>query len=301
MHGLLLVDKPIGLSSAAVVAKVKKHFGFKKVGHGGTLDPFASGLLVLLIGDGTKIARFLLEGSKTYEAEADLRFETDTGDNTGSPIETSENHEADENAFRATISQFCGTILQTPPMYSAIKKDGKPLYAYARAGKTVEVSAREVQINKLDILEYSDKKIRFRVNSSGGTYIRALAQDWARASGARAHLSALRRTNSHHFSVTDAHALDTLLSLASPPKLIPLVDALLHIPAIPCDPTTVQMLQNGQLQALRNINPLWPPNAPYAIALDNNKTKRIVAILSKQKDSMIPTIERVFDPSAHQA
>jgi tRNA pseudouridine55 synthase len=293
--GILLIDKPVGLSSAAVVAKIKHKFRLKKVGHGGTLDPFASGLLVLLIGEGTKIARFLLAGNKTYEAEALLGAETDTGDLTGKPIETGS--VAPLSEFQATLPKFLGTISQRPPQYSAIKRDGKPLYAYARAGETVAVEPRDITIHDLEILDLQEDKLRFRVTCSGGTYIRVLAQDWARAAGTRAHLTALRRTDSHSFSLASANTLDSALALAELP-LISIEDSLAHLPRINCDQKLTTLIRNGNSRALESISTQWTFGDTFALAMEND---RAVAILSKNSNQNGPVIERVFDSPAREA
>ncbi len=293
--GILLVDKPIGLSSAAVVAKIKRRFNLKKIGHGGTLDPFASGLLVLLIGEGTKIARFLLEGDKTYEAEAVLGTETNTGDHTGEVIERGA--VAPVESFQKTLPKFVGTISQRPPQFSAIKKDGKPLYAYARAGETVEVAERNVEIRTLEILSLEEEKLRFRVTCSGGTYIRVLAQDWARAAGTRAHLTALRRLTSNDFSLGNALGLESLLESASLP-LTSIEQALKHLPQLTCDGGLAQLLRNGNPRALTALASQWTFSEPFALAVEGS---RAVAILSKISHQNAPVIERVFDPRESEA
>ena len=195
LSGVLLVDKPASLSSAAVVAKIKNKFSIDKIGHGGTLDPFATGLLVLLLGEATKISRFFLGGKKTYLCTAKMGQETDTGDLTGkiltedAPAMLGEQNFPTLADWENTRSQFLGKIMQTPPQYSALKHKGKALYEYARKGEYIPLEARAVEITDLEILSYEPPFIRFRVSCSGGTYIRSLAQDWARGTNTRAHLT----------------------------------------------------------------------------------------------------------------
>ena len=200
--GVLLVNKESGISSAKLTRKIQEKFAVKKMGHGGTLDPFATGLLVLLLDEGTKVSRFLLRGDKTYEAEALIGAETDTGDLEGkikvqaAPVSLS--------AWEDCKKQFVGKIKQVPPMHSAIKYKGEPLYKRARRGDIIELEPRPVEIKELEILNYENNRLRFRVRCSGGTYIRSLAKDWAQAAGTYAHLVALHRLEACSFHVKNS-------------------------------------------------------------------------------------------------
>jgi tRNA pseudouridine55 synthase len=281
--GLLLVDKPMGLSSAAVVAKVKHHFKFDKVGHGGTLDPFATGLLVLLIGEGTKVARFLLEGEKTYLATARIGFETDTADPTGQQTEASVVVPT-LDAWEQTRAQFVGNIMQKPPVYSAIKRDGKALYARARAGEVIETEARPVFVRSLELQEYAPPLLKFLVECGGGTYIRSLAVDWARAAGSMTHLAELRRISTLGFSIKNAYTLTDILARQEAP-LLSLEQALAHLSPITCSALEAVRVAQGNLSSLS-----LPTDAkPGFYAL--RESERLVAILSRQENWQI---ERVF-------
>ncbi len=299
--GILLVDKPDGLSSAAVVAKVKRHLQSDKVGHGGTLDPFATGLLVVLLGEATKIARFLLEGSKSYEATAKLGEETDTGDLQGKITETLPAPKILSLSQWEEISeQYLGKIQQVPPAYAAIKVQGKAAYEYAREGKPIELAAREVEIHDLEILEASDALLRFRVSCGGGTYIRSLARDMARSLGSFAHLTALRRTESNQFSIESAITLDALL--ASPPEstpLLPIQDALKHLPQVLCSAVEAEKIRQGNLGIFRLIEQRFQAQGYFLLLTENAKQEpRPLAIASAHPQMQDPfKLERVFDRS----
>lgn len=292
MHksGILLVDKPKGLSSAAVVAKIKRQFGINKIGHGGTLDPFATGLLVILVEEATKIARFLLEGEKTYLAKAVLGFETTTGDPEGEAIEESRNNSRPENsAWEKSLPQFVGTILQKPPAFSALKKDGKRLYELARAGEKVEVEARPVTIHHLELQEQGADQISFLVRCGGGTYIRSLAQDWARATGTAAHLAELRRIETLGFSLEKAHTLDDILAYSRENlPFIGLGEALSQLPRLECNREGARKVHQGNLSGL--TLPASPVSGFYFLESENKP----IAILSYGEGAPRWQIERVF-------
>jgi tRNA pseudouridine55 synthase len=295
---VLLVDKPAGLSSAEVTNRLKKQFRFARIGHGGTLDPFATGLLVVLVGEATKIARFLLEGDKEYEAVAALGSETDTGDLTGEVISRSEVPGLSIADWSAHAKTWTGTIRQTPPAYSAIKVKGRPLYDYARKGEEVEVPAREVSIRFFEVTEASTESIRFRVRCSGGTYIRALAADLAMTAGTSAHLSALRRTGSSAFQLEDAITLEAALGLkAEELPLRPLEEALAHLPRVVCTETLARKVRQGNLAAFDALRAqLEKPG--YFLLLEEGGKGRVPVAVCNHHPMMRPicSIERVFDP-----
>ena len=182
VDGVLLMDKPVGWSSNDALIKSKRVLNAKKAGHTGTLDPFATGLLPLCFGEATKISQDLLEADKTYETLVHLGVSTDTGDTEGAVLATREVNVTPER-IEAVLAQFRGPILQTPPMYSALKRDGKPLYEYARAGITLEREARPVTIHKLEFLSYDAPFLKLSVMCSKGTYIRVLGEDIGHALG----------------------------------------------------------------------------------------------------------------------
>jgi len=211
---LVLVDKPIGPTSFDVVRAVRRVVGERRVGHGGTLDPFASGLLVIGVGPATRLMNFAAQGDKIYRATMHFGAETDSADLTGEIVEES-GHVPALDVLRDASKAFLGEIEQIPPRHSAIKIDGQRAYARARAGEDFEVPARRVTIHALEILEHDGESASFEVVCSGGTYVRTLARDLARAVGARAHLTALRRTHSGALSVDEAIPLDQLEDVAA--------------------------------------------------------------------------------------
>jgi tRNA pseudouridine55 synthase len=212
VHGVLLLDKPRGLSSHSALARAKRAYNAAKGGHTGTLDPLATGLLPLCLGEATKFATDLLEADKAYRATLRLGIVTTTGDAEGEIIESHPVRVAVE-AIDAALARFRGPILQIPPMYSALKRDGRPLYAYARAGITVDRPARAVTIHHLERVGFSGEELIIDVRCSKGTYIRTLAEDLGRALGPGAHLSALRRTAVGSLTLEAALALDALEAL----------------------------------------------------------------------------------------
>ena len=228
LNGVLLLDKPVGLSSNDALIKAKRLLNAKKAGHTGTLDPFATGLLPLCFGEATKFSHDLLFADKTYETIVHLGVSTETGDTEGAIVETLA-VQCTEQQIEAVLAQFRGPQSQVPPMYSALKRDGKPLYEYARAGITLEREARDVVIHELTLLSYEAPFLRLRVTCSKGTYIRVLGEDIGRALGCGAHLNALRRTQVATLKLDDAISLDELMQFAQEQRLSVLkpVDALL--------------------------------------------------------------------------
>lgn len=209
VHGVLLLDKSRDVSSNGALVAVKRIFNAEKAGHTGTLDPFATGLLPLCLGEATKFAQDLLEADKTYEAVLHLGITTNTADSEGEVLER-KNVDVHRAQIDVLLPQFTGELKQTPPMYSALKRDGKPLYEYARAGITLEREARTITIHELNILDYQSPFLRIHVRCSKGTYIRTLGEDLGLALGCGAHLSELRRTAVGALQVTDAITLAAL-------------------------------------------------------------------------------------------
>ncbi|CAN7383870.1 tRNA pseudouridine(55) synthase TruB [Caballeronia sp. LjRoot31] len=255
LDGVLLLDKPLGLSSNDALIRAKKIYLAKKAGHTGTLDPLATGLLPLCFGEATKFSQDLLEADKTYEATMRLGVRTTTGDAEGEALQTRD-VTCDEAAIHATMAHFRGEIAQIPPMYSALKRDGKPLYEYARAGQTVEREARNVTIHALDLIECALPDVTFRVTCSKGTYVRTLAEDMGETLGCGAHLVALRRTGVGALTLEHAVTLDTLAEAAPAERdswLQP-VDALLStFPAVHLDADAARRFVQGQRLKLSDI------------------------------------------------
>ncbi len=213
LDGLLLVDKPAGFTSHDVVAKIRSHFKIKKVGHGGTLDPQATGLLVILIGKGTKLSQRVMGSDKTYTGTMTLGIATDSHDAEGEIIAEKPADHITEDQVLEVLKRFKGDRLQTPPMYSAVKKNGVPLYKMARKGKTVERDARCIHIYSFKMTAFLSPLVDFSLECTKGTYVRVLCKEVGEELGCGAHLSALRRTKSGTFKVENAYNLDTLLSM----------------------------------------------------------------------------------------
>ncbi len=207
VDGVLLIDKPSGITSTAALARARRALRAEKGGHTGTLDPMASGLLPLCFGEATKFASDLLDADKSYAATMRLGITTDSGDADGvvtgtRPVAT------DQDAIAEVVARFRGPIAQVPPMYSALKRDGKPLYDYARRGITVERAARAVTIHRLEVVDFDGTSLSIVVDCSKGTYVRVLAEDIGEALGCGAHLTALRRTRVGDLALDDAIRLD---------------------------------------------------------------------------------------------
>ncbi len=214
MDGFIVIDKPAGMTSHDVVRAVRRIAGQKKVGHTGTLDPFATGVLPVALGEGTKAIPFLDEAVKEYRAVMRLGAATDTQDCTGTVIREGVWRDLTPEAVRAAATLFVGRLLQVPPMYSALKRDGVPLYRLARRGEEVARDAREIEIHELVIEEVAFPDVAFRVRCSRGTYVRTLAHDMGERLGCGAHLVALCRTMSGPFGIDAAVSLDRLDLLA---------------------------------------------------------------------------------------
>jgi tRNA pseudouridine55 synthase len=214
VHGVLLLDKPVGLSSNDALQKAKRLFAAEKAGHTGTLDPLASGLLPICFGAATKFSQASLDADKRYTATLGLGVTTSTGDLEGAVVERREVH-LDRAAIDTVLQRFTGALLQRPPMHSALKHEGRALYEYARRGIEVERTARPVTLHALTLLEWRNDALVLDVRCSKGTYVRTLAEDIGAALGCGAHLAALRRTGSGALDVQDAVTLETLAAMSA--------------------------------------------------------------------------------------
>jgi tRNA pseudouridine55 synthase len=250
MNGLLIVDKPVGLSSADVVRTAKRLLR-RKTGHLGTLDPFASGVLPLCIGDGTKIAQFLNESDKSYEGLIRLGSETDTGDPTGTVVASADVPVLTQSTLDEVAARFSGEIEQVPPMYSAIKRAGTPLYKLARQGIEVDRHPRRVRIESFRLRLHDDSTLAFEVTCSKGTYVRVLAGDVAAALGTVGHLVCLRRTRFGRFTQRDAVSLERLE--AGDIKLISLTEALSDVRGHELAAADVQRARSGFVPLLKSL------------------------------------------------
>ena len=248
LNGVLLLDKPVGFSSNDALIKAKRLLNAPKAGHTGTLDPFATGVLPLCFGEATKFSQDLLESDKTYEALIHFGITTTTGDTEGEVLATHDVNVSIEQ-ITAILAQFRGPIKQIPPMYSALKRDGKPLYEYARAGITLEREARDVSIHLLELIDYRAPFLRVRVACSKGTYIRVLGEDIGAALGCGAHLQQLRRIQVGHLTLAGCITLDELLATAEDERrqLLSPVDSLLtSFPEVILSEALAQRFLQGQ-------------------------------------------------------
>ena len=259
MNGIVVVDKPEGRSSAQVVGRVKRLLGANKAGHAGTLDPFARGVLVCCLNQGTRLARFLLHGDKTYEGVLRLGVETDTEDPTGTVVARGDCSAIPEAAVHAAFRRYEGDYLQTPPAYSALKQNGVPLYALARQGRPLRKAARPVQIRHLRVLRVDMPEVGFEVRCSGGTYIRTLCADIGRDLGCGGHLSRLTRTESCGFTLAQAVTLEHLGEMAergaAAAALIPMARALPDMPAVTAGEDLLARVRTGRTLTLAEVDP----------------------------------------------
>jgi tRNA pseudouridine55 synthase len=266
VNGILLVDKPEGTSSAGVIRMLKPRLHGAKVGHLGTLDPFASGLLPLCIGEATKVARYLLLEGKAYTGTIQLGTATDTLDRTGGVIETAPVPVLGADAVAEVAARYRGVSEQVPPMYSALKRDGVPLYKLARRGIEVERAPRRIEIGTLDLTPRGADALDFHVACTKGTYVRVLAADIGRALGTVAHLATLRRTVVGSFRVEDAVTPERLGESEAPLPLVPVREALAGRTEFQLPPESVARLRQGQQGALRDLPIASGPEAALVLA-----------------------------------
>ncbi len=283
---LLVIDKPSGPSSFAVCKRVRALLGKRgeKIGHGGTLDPFASGVLPICIGEGTKVVPFLLDADKAYEAVVRFGVETDTLDGTGQVVAEHSLAGLGGGSVADALAHFRGAIAQIPPMYSALKRNGRPLYAYARQGQTVERPARQVTVHELEMIGFDPPdRARLRVRCSKGTYVRSLAADLGQRLGVGAHLVELRRTASGPFTIEQAITLDALaerIADGSPLPILTLLDALAQLPRVTVDASQALVLERGQQMAWETISQGRELLGPVCAILDGVTGPSLVAIVA---------------------
>jgi len=290
---LLIVDKPSGPSSFTVVKRVRALLGKRreKVGHGGTLDPFASGVLPICIGEGTKVLPFLLDADKAYEAVVRFGVETDTLDVTGKVLAERGVADLSAAAVESALSAFRGPIEQVPPMYSALKRAGRPLYAYARAGETVERAPRKVTIHELEMVAFeAPDRARLRVRCSKGTYIRSLAADLGTRLGVGAHLAELRRTASGPFRLDQSITLDEVASRIADGRSLPslsLLEALAHLPAANVDESQALVLARGQRMDWAVLAGGRDLAGPVCAVLNGEGGPSLVAVVAQNPDGTV--------------
>ena len=285
MTGIVIVDKPAGWTSQDVTARLRRVFGTRRIGHGGTLDPMATGVLPVFVGRATRGVEFFEHADKTYEAVLRLGTVTDTQDSTGAVLEKRP-AAVTEAEFRDVLPKFTGKIAQIPPMYSAIKVDGKKLYELARAGKEVERKPREITIFSLELLEFSGETAKIRVHCSKGTYIRTLCHDIGAALGCGACMETLRRTAAGEYTLADSVGLDTLLNAERPEDYLRDVDTLFRqYPAVTLTEKQTLRCRNG------NSFSIALPEGSYR-AYDGQGT---FLMLAKVRGGIMETVKSFFD------
>ena len=250
MDGILVLDKPPGPTSFDVVRRVRSVLRLKKVGHTGTLDPAATGVLPLCLGDATRVAGYVTERDKAYEAVVRLGEETDTQDATGKVLASAAVPAFTGPELEAALDRFRGTFLQVPPMYSAVKVQGKRLYELAREGKEVERAAREVTVHRLQLVDRGERQLRLEVHCSKGFFVRTLAHELGRALGCGAHLLSLRRTRSGPFTLAQALPLQQLEGMAADgaalaARLVSVEEALSELPEVRVSAADAERVRHG--------------------------------------------------------
>lgn len=254
MNGIIIIDKPLGRTSHDMVYEMRKVTGIKKIGHTGTLDPMATGVLPVCIGSATKMADMLTLSDKSYIAELVLGRTTDTQDADGKVL-TECKVNCSEEEIRCAVNSFVGEIEQVPPMYSAIKQNGKKLYELARQGIEVERKPRKVTINSIDILEISGERVKIDVSCSKGTYIRTLCEDIGKKLGAGAYMNTLRRTRTGQFTIEESHTLSEIKELKEnggiESIIIPADRMFEEYPSVMLNPKQVKSVTNGVAMTYR--------------------------------------------------
>lgn len=281
----MIVDKPAGWTSQDVTARLRRVFNTRRIGHGGTLDPMATGVLPVFVGRATRGVEFFEHAEKTYEAALRLGVTTDTEDITGTVLEEKEVR-ISEQEFQAVLPKFRGDIQQIPPMYSALKINGQKLVDLARKGKEVERQPRPVTIHELELLDFSSNTARLRVHCSKGTYIRTLCKDIGEALGCGGCMASLRRTSAGAYTIAEAVPLDTLLESEEPEKYLRPVDSMFaQYPAVKLTANQEKRCRNGNSFTL-NI-----PDGTYRAYSQSGE----FLMLAKVEIGVMSTIKSFFD------
>jgi len=279
IDGILLVDKPAGVTSHDVVSAARRALGTRRIGHAGTLDPFATGLLVLMIGNATRLLPYLDGEPKVYDATIAFGTETDTDDSTGTPIRVAAHPEPER--VRVSLAELTGTIGQVPPSYSAKQVGGRRAYDAARRGAPLELAPVEVTVHGWTIRHLSSERLEATITCGGGTYIRALARDLGRLCGSAGHLARLRRTRSGSFDVRDATAVDALRT--GEIAVQPARAAVGHLPSIVLSSADVAHVRHG-----RPVGAAAPADTETAALVD--ETGRLVAIAGRAEGAWRPRV-----------
>ena len=282
MNGVLVLDKPPNMSSAAAVEHVKRALGAARAGHGGTLDPIATGVLAICLGEATKLAPYLLADDKAYEADALLGTATDTLDRTGVVTATRPYDHVTRDMIDRAIAGRRGEQQQVPPMYSAIKRGGIPLYKHARRGVEIEREPRPIRVDRLDLVELALPRLRLAIACSKGTYVRSLVADLGDDLGCGAHLAELRRTRSGRFAIEDAQRLDAL----DPSRLVGLSDVL-AMPAVIVPGALRKTVMDGVQHPLERLGA--PAGERFQLV---DETRTLLAIAHNEDGHVV--YDRVF-------
>ncbi len=276
ISGFLNINKPENITSHGVAQKLKSILGTRRIGHAGTLDPFATGVLVIAIDKSTKLMEYLVNDTKEYVADFILGMETDTHDRTGKQTNISKITSIPLSEIRTALKKFTGEIEQIPPMYSAIKIKGKKLYELARAGKEIEREARKITISELEIIEYHYPLLKVKINCSSGTYIRSLAHDIGKILGCGAYVNDLMRTKSGNFNIEESVPLEAITRDSINKYLIPSGKAI-DLPSFIANPDQISHIKMGQPIKCELKD-------QRVIAID--PSKNILSILEKNPDLM---------------
>jgi tRNA pseudouridine55 synthase len=287
VHGILLLDKPEGISSNQALQKARFLFSAAKGGHTGSLDPLATGLLPLCFGEATKIAGLLLGASKAYETECLLGVSTDSADAKGKVLETRPVPDIDVATIEKAMADFRGRIQQVPPIYSALKRDGEPLYLRARRGETIDIEAREVEVHRFELLGREGDRLRLHVECGSGTYVRSLVRDLGEALGCGAHVTVLRRLWVDPFHSPEMSTLDDLEAVAAEGiealdrLLLPIEAGLVGYPVVILDEADSTKLSQGQPVAHAGAS---------GVSVAKSRDGRLLAMAETGSDGRLRTI-----------
>ncbi len=285
LAGVVVVDKPRGPTSFDVVAQLRRVLGEKRIGHTGTLDPMATGVLPVCVGEACKLVPFLTDCDKTYEAEVVFGVRTSTGDAEGEVVQTRDASGLDPARVAEQATSLVGHITQKPPMYSAVRVDGRRLYELAREGKEVERVARPIVVHALLVTPIEGPRYRLSIRCGKGTYVRVIAEDLGELLGVGAHLSALRRTRVGRFEIADAIPLD---QVSASTRRVGLADAIAYLPTLALDETGARRIRAGQERWLLTL--AQPPAEGRSRLIDSGGG--LVAVISRTGQKIL--FERVF-------
>lgn len=287
MNGILIVNKPKGYTSHDIVNVLRKELNIKRIGHTGTLDPNATGVLPILVGQATKISKYLIEHNKTYVAELKLGEKSSTGDTEGKIIETKDVPKLEYGQVENVLNLFLGKQKQTPPQYSSIKINGKKAYEYARSGEKVEIPPREIEIMHISLISFKQNIITFEVKCSKGTYIRVLCEDIAKRLGTVGLMSNLQRTEVNDFTIEKSYTIDDIKSKRI--SLISIEEAFKTKPSINLDDRKTKLFLNGVQLTVKKENGIYRIYNNKFLGLciiNNNLLKRDVIIIDNENNNV---------------